>query len=794
MNSVAAWQLMKSSLLLGVLTVAATNTGAQNASKWKQTSRGTINTITNPGGATLGYSSESGIKVLTVNGLAFKDLNKNGKLDPYEDWRLPVDARAKDLAGKMSVEQIAGLMLYSAHQAVPAAPRGFGAATYGGKPFPESGAQPPDLTDQQKKFLAEDNLRHVLITRVQSPEVAAQWNNNVQAFVEGIGLGVPANNSSDPRNGAVASTEYNAGAGGSISMWPESLGLAATFDPAIVQQFGQIASKEYRALGIATALSPQVDLGTEPRWSRINGTFGEDPQLSADMARAYIDGFQTSTGKDEIKNGWGYTSVNAMVKHWPSGGPEEGGRDAHFAYGKFAVYPGNNFQTQLTPFTEGAFKLSGKTRKAAAVMPYYTISFNQDKKNGENVGNSFSRYIITDLLRNKYGYDGVVCTDWLITADEGKTPDVFAGKSWGVEKMTVAERHYKVLMAGVDQFGGNNAAGPVLEAYQMGVKEHGEKWMRQRFEQSAVRLLRNIFQVGLFENPYLDANVSEQTVGKPEYMKAGYEAQLKSVVLLKNKDSVLPLKKSTTVYIPKRVTPAGRDWFGNVTPEKTDYPVNMDLAKKYFSVTDDPSKADVALVFVKGPNGGVGYSKEDKEKGGNGYVPISLQYGPYTAETARAQSMAYGDPVVDPTNTNRSYKGKTVTAANSADLKSILDTKAAMGGKPVIVSLALTNPAVVAEFENEIQGIIASFGVQDQALLDIVSGAVTPSGLLPVQMPANMQTVEAQQEDVPHDMQPHLDSEGHSYDFAYGLNWKGVINDARTAKYKKASSGRKRAI
>ena len=182
------------------------------------------------------------------------------------------------------------------------------------------------------------------------------------------------------------------------------------------------------------------------------------------MARAYVDGFQTSTGSSEIKNGWGFHSVNAMVKHWPSGGPEEGGRDAHFAYGKFAVYPGNNFQTQLKPFVDGGFKLNGKTKEAAAVMPYYTISYNQDIKNHENVGNGYSKYLITDLLRTKYHYDGVVCTDWLITADEGKTPDMFMGKSWGVEKLSVAERHYKVLMAGVDQFGGNNVAGPVLEA------------------------------------------------------------------------------------------------------------------------------------------------------------------------------------------------------------------------------------------------------------------------------------------------------------------------------------------
>ncbi|HYK44542.1 MAG TPA: glycoside hydrolase family 3 N-terminal domain-containing protein, partial [Parafilimonas sp.] len=441
-------------------------------------------TITNNNGPTLGYSPSSGVKILDVDGLRFKDLDKNGKLDTYEDWRLPVDVRAKDLASKMSIEQIAGLMLYSAHQAIPANTKGLGAGTYNGKPIDSTDMQPYDLSDQQKKFLKEDNLRHILVTRVKSPEVAARWNNNVQAFVESLGLGIPANNSSDPRNGVVANAEYNLGAGGTISMWPESIGMAATFDPSIVQTFGRIAAQEYRALGISTALSPQIDLATEPRWSRFSGTFGENPKLATDMARAYVDGFQTSTGSAEIKDGWGYHSVNAMVKHWPGGGPGEGGRDAHYAYGKFAVYPGNNFQTQLIPFVDGAFKLDGKTKYAAAVMPYYTISFNQDTTNGENVGNSYSRYIINDLLRTQYKYDGVVCTDWLITADEGKTPDVFAGKSWGVEKLSVAERHYKILMAGVDQFGGNNVAGPVLEAYQMGVKEHGEAWMRQRFEQS----------------------------------------------------------------------------------------------------------------------------------------------------------------------------------------------------------------------------------------------------------------------------------------------------------------------
>jgi beta-glucosidase len=267
-----------------------------------------------------------------------------------------------------------------------------------------------------------------------------------------------------------------------------------------------------------------------------------------------VDGFQTSTGSAEIAGGWGYNSVNAMMKHWPGGGPEEGGRDAHFAYGKFAVYPGNNFDEHLVSFVDGALKLHGKTKMAAAVMPYYTISYNRDKQG--NAGNSYSKYLVTDLLRNKYGFDGVVCTDWGVTADEGKTPDIFAGKSWGMETKTVAERHYKILMAGVDQFGGNNDAGPVIEAYNMGVKERGEAAMRARFEQSAVRLLRSIFRVGLLENPYLDIQNSKQTVGKPEFMTAGYNAQLKSIVMLENHDNILPLQKGKTIYMPKKYTPS----------------------------------------------------------------------------------------------------------------------------------------------------------------------------------------------------------------------------------------------
>ncbi len=731
--------------------------------------------VKNQNGATLGYSKQSGVKLLTVDGLAFKDLNKNGELDVYEDWREGATERAQDLAKKMTLEQIAGLMLYSAHQSIPAG--GQRPSNYGGKPYPESGAKPSDLSDDQKNFLANDNLRHVLITRVESPSIAAEWNNKAQAIVEGLGMGIPVNSSSDPRHGSDSYAEYNEGAGGGISMWPGTLGIAAAFDPSLMLEFGQIASKEYRALGISTALSPQIDLATEPRWSRFDGTMGEDPDLATDLTRAYVDGFQSS----DNGAGWGLQSVNAMVKHWPGGGPEEGGRDGHFGYGAYAVYPGKNLKDHIKPFVEGAFKLNGPTAMASAVMPYYTISFGQDTKNNDLVGNGFNNYLITDLLRGEYGYDGVLCTDWGITRDVSAI-DKFEGKSWGVENKTVAERHYKVIQAGMDQFGGNNEMAPILDAYKLGVTEQGEDYMRKRFEISAVRLLTNIFRVGLFENPYLDIEETKSTVGNATFMKAGFEAQIKSIVMLKNQSTTLPLKGKQKVFVPKRYIPSSTNWWGIETPAKEEHPFNIEIVKKYYDVVEHPQEADFALVGVKSPDGGVGYDRADLANGGNGYVPINLQYSEYTAKNARETSLAGGSPMEN--FTNRTYKGKTIKTSNATDLALVNDTKAKMGKKPVVVVVHVSKPMVFAEIEKNASALLVHMGVQDQALMEILSGKSEPSALLPFQMPLDMETVEAQFEDVPRDMKPYVDSEGNPYDFAYGLNWKGVINDARVQKYR----------
>jgi len=811
-------------------------------------------TVTQKHGPVLGYSPSSGVTILQAGGKAFKDLNRNGVLDPYEDWRLSPERRAEDLAGQLSIEEIAGLLICSNHQAIPSEGRGvmspeveltdaqkdlmrkpsfvralrnFFQAAWNGEPYPEtidmseltpeekkylsdprtitafvaymmertgsvqsydgttfreSGAEPWDLTDQQKKFLDEDHIRGILITTVESPEVAARWNNTVQAFVEGRDHGIPTSLHSDPRHQAASDLEFYAGSGGTISRWPSSLGMAATFDPGLMERFGQVGAVEYRALGITTALSPQVDIATEPRWWRFDGTYGEDPDLAADMARAYCDGFQTSPEGKRTSGAWGSGSVNTMAKHWFGYGAQEGGRDSHFANGKYAVYPGNNLEMHLKPFVEGAFRLEKGTGSASAVMPTYSILWGQDP-GGEQVGAAYSEWCIAKKLREEAGFEGVVCTDWGITLDNTAVDYTGGGEPWGVESLSVAERHYKIFRADVDQIGGTNTSGPVLEAYAMWVKDMGKESADARFRKSAYRVLLNMFRVGLFENPYLDPEETAKTVGRPDFMQEGYEAQLRSLVLLKNADNaVLPQTGRKKVYFPMRHYPPIPGLWGGMSEDRTDYPMGLELVRKYYDVVSSPDEADFALVVIGGPAVSVGWDAADVKGGGNGYLPISLQYEPYTATLARETSIAGGHHTES--FTNRSYRGKTVHTRNRDDLLLVRDTKRAMGDRPVVVVLCLDKPAVVGEFEPSADAILVSFGVQNQAVLDIVSGKAEPSGLLPMQLPADMETVETQCEDVPRDMACYRDAAGHVYDFAYGMDWSGVIDDARVGRYR----------
>lgn len=732
------------------------------AKKYTVQSLGEFYRIQNADGPTLGMGQ---LRIKEAEGLAFKNFSGMEELQPFEDWRLPHEVRAKDLAERLSLEQIAGLMLWSPHQMVPFVPGGPFKGHYQGGDFQPGVTDPAALTDEQIRFVKEQQIRNILLTTTESAATAARWNNALQRLAEESPLGIPVCISSDPRHAAGKKHAEFAGTGKDVSRWPEGLGIAATFDPELMKEFAKVISKEYRALGITQALGPQIDLATDPRWMRLEDTMGADTKLVTEFARAYCDGLQTTEGTSD---GWGRDSVAAMVKHWPGGGTGESGRDAHYAYGKFAVYPGGRFEEHMVPFTEGAFKLKDGTGKAAAVMPYYTISWDQDKAYGENVGNSYSRYIISDLLREKAGYEGVVCTDWGITDDPLGPMGGFGTRAHGVEHLTEAERYLRILSNGVDMFGGCSRKEPVLRAYELGCEQYGQEAMEARFRRSAARILTLMFRLGIFENPYLDPEESASIVGNPDYVAAGRDAQKRSVVLLKNKDGLLPLKPGAKIFVPGRHTEAHYTFFRSMLPAMDLQPLSEKDAQDYFRLVSSPEEADAAVIFAESPLCDC-YTQADLDKGGNGYLPITLQYRPYKAEAAREHSLAKGD--FRENDCDRTYINKENTPYNASDLDNILSAREAMGDKPVIVVLHLHNPCVVSEFEPYVDGLIAHFGVENTVMMEILSGQAAAGGRLPLPMPASMETVERHCEDIYNDMEVYVDTCGNRYDFGFGLGW-----------------------
>lgn len=725
----------------------------------------------NKGGVEIGTAKDT---VIEQDGYVFRNLSGTEEMLPYEDWRRSFEERAKDLAGRLTPEEIIGLTLHSSSQPVPAMPGAMEVVgTYHGKIYPESdSAAPWDLTDQQKKMVKEYGMRHFLVSGLKDVETAVRWVNSMQQCAEELPHGIPVNLSTDPRHGAGGeAVEFRNGAS-DVSQWPEGLAMAAAADPKLCRKFADIAAKEYRALGITTALGPQIDLASEPRWFRIRDTFGSDLNLVTKLAQNYCDGLQTTEGSE---NGWGKDSVIAMAKHWPGGGTGEGGRDAHYPFGKYAVYPGGNFETHLRPFTEGAMKLPGKTKSCAAIMPYYTISWEQDPKNHENVGNSYSEYLIKDLLVEKYGFEGVICTDWGITRDQ--TPHVgmyvLGGKCHGVESLPEEERILKLLMNGVNQFGGLDEREKVDLAYRIGCERFGKSVMDAKLYLSAYKLLLNMFRVGLFDNPYLDLEESRRIVGCRTFVEEGFRAQEQSLVLLKNKNRVLPLKQKRKLYIPDRTVEPYYNFVRFKTKKEQIIPITSEELAPYFEKVDTPDEADAAVVFIDSPRGRNGYEFDMMNRAPQpdaGYYPISLMYRPYTASHARIQSLTGGDPREK--GTNRSYIGKTEVTANESDLDLVLKTRERMQNKPVIVVVRMEKPTVLAELEPSADAIFVDFGVQKKAVLRLLCGETVPQGILPVILPKDMETVEQHCEDLPDDMEPYTDSEGNVYTVGYGLSWE----------------------
>ena len=600
------------------------------------------------------------------DGARFRDLNRDGLLEPYEDWRLPNTARAVDLLLRMTLQEKAGAMMHGT--------------------APTSGARlrpPNEQYDLARiKTLVLDSGITSFITRLSLPPAQlAEQNNELQAIAEHGRLGIPLLISSDPRS------HFDRTQGASVTpsgftQWPGPLGFASIGDAALVQRFADSARREYRSVGIQMTLSPQADLATEPRWPRINGTFGEDPELVGRLVQAYITGFQHGTA------GVASDGVAAIVKHWVGYGAAANGFDGHNYYGRFAKFQGTHFDEHIEPFV-AAFQVN-----VAGVMPTYDIllGVSLDGRPLEAVGANFNRQLLTGLLRQRYGFTGLVLSDWAVTRDcdascmTGTPPQTGAdiGMPWGVEKLSSVERYAKAVNAGIDQFGGVTDTEKLVAAVRSGLVSEA------RLDASVLRILELKFRLGLFESPFVNPADAAATVGTPALRREALAAQQRSLVLLENQGSLLPLQKTLRKVFAPGMSAADLEAHGLIQ-------------------VSSATAAEVAILRMQSPH-------------------ETLHPGYF-----------FG---------SRQQEGALDFKANHPQLRLLADTSRTT---PTVVVITLDRPAILTALEGKATALVADFGASDQALLNVLTGKAQPEGRLPFELPSSMTAVESQQPDAPHD-------------------------------------------
>ncbi len=601
----------------------------------------------------------------TDDGVTYRDLNGNGRMDPYEDPRLPVDERVEDLLGRLSLEEKVGLMFQTVIEA---------GADGSVLETPGNISKSPTSEVVLKKHLSHFNV-HAL----DDPRMAARWNNALQALAEQTPHGIPVTISTDPRHAFIENVGVSFSAG-AFSQWPEPLGLAALRDADLVRTFADVARQEYVAVGIRAALHPTLDLATEPRWARQAGTFGQDPDLVTELGVAYLKGFQGDS--------LGSTSVACTSKHFPGGGPQKDGEDAHFPYGREQVYPGGRFADHLKPFPP---IIEAGT---AGIMPYYgmPIELEVDGEKIEPIGFGYNKQVVTGLLREKLGYDGVVVTDWELVNDNHVGDQVLPARAWGVEHLDPHGRMELILEAGADQFGGEECVEVLLDLVAQG------RVTEERVDASARRILAVKFRLGLFDDPYVDEDAAATTVGRQDFRDLGRAVQARSVTVLQNgapaggrpagstvtdADATLPLREGLNVYVE------------NVSPE---------AAARLGTVVDRPEDADVAVVRVTAP-----FDPRSDLFLESWFHQGSLDFPPGLVHRL----------------------GRVAASC------------------PLVLDVVLDRPAVLTPLLPIATTVVGSYGTSDDALVDALTGVEMPQGRLPFDLPRSMEQVRGHGEDVP---------------------------------------------
>jgi len=721
--------------------------------------------------------------VLTVEGLKFKDSNGNGRLDAYEDWRLGVDERVRDLVSKMTLEDKAGMMLIDS----------LSPGTDG------------ELVPQVETYLREQKMTRFIFRSVVtatpqaaagrrgggqrggepgggqrggggSPVTAGQeatWTNKVQELSEGTPLGIPVVFKSNARNHYERSARFGINTeAGSMSEWPKEAGLAATRDMALIAEFARVMGQEWQAIGLRGMYGYMADIATEPRWYRAHECFTSDADLNAAIMKTLVTTLQGGRVNPR-------TAVALTVKHFPGGGPQELGLDPHFTFGKNQVYPAGQFGNHLKPF------IAAIDAGVSSVMPYYGVPVGLTYKGVkyEAVGMAFSKRVVTDLLRGQLGFKGYVNSDTGIIAD----------RAWGLENQPVPQRVAAAINAGVDVLSGFHDKQMVIQVVKDGLVPES------RVTEAATRLLKEQFELGLFENPYVDAEQADAVVGNDRFRARAMEAQRASIVLLQNgvasTGRVLPIPAPTAARPVKLYTMGlntgvvSGPGYGGYTVVDGDY----DAAKGARRANAAGSDFAIIRVEVTVPRDVTStYRSNDPATGAN---PAFLN--PMTGRTWGAEdptgmdNLMFGSPFPwEAGNISFSSMAVSKSWTVSPPLADIQAVMKEAGDARTVLCIYFRQPYVL-DVESGLTragAILAGFGVSDAALMDVVTGKVAPKGKLPFPLARTLRAVRDKASDA--STYPAADT---LFPFGHGLTFEAPAAGPRQAPTARRTSARNRA-
>lgn len=661
--------------------------------------------------------------VIVRDGLYFKDMDNSGELAPYKDWRLSPEERAKDMVAHLRLDQQAGLVLNTLFN-TPVAPTRAAATGADGK---------LEMSKIYKHHDPDEKpIPGPLPGMTMSIDDADVLDKHITAGVYRGDMHCEAGMVALYHNAGTQMLEYEACKGGvaipyslhtnPINIgYPDSLGIGAAVlgdgNADFVYEMADTDRKMMKAEGLHIMYGPQVDVATDPRWPRTNGTYGERTDVTSDITEALIKGYQN--GDDGLNEG----SVVLTVKHFPGDAPSENGFEPHVPIGQWRIYrtPGSMETYHLPPF-QRAFD-----HKASSIMPDYSRiaadgravpqTYRGEVTSTEAVPSAYSKELLTDLARNKMGFDGYINSDSGITSVQ----------IYGVEDLTVPQRYAKAISAGTDVIGGNTDPENIIKAVEDGLLPKAD------LDRASYNRLLSLFRTKRVDNPYLDPDQADQARQDnfDGAKKKAYVANQKAVVLVKNHDHILPLAKEKKVCI---VTFKGVDsgfakmaqaMGAGLGSANADEALRKTLAeafeKKGYTVVATPEEADVLYLHVWPISNGV----------------VFYQFAMPVIEM--------GEIVTDEREINKSQKkiGKQVTVTTLKDVEKIrelADAIHARGGK-VVGTCVVNNPWLLDKLEPYCDALTIQYTVSTVALnnalnaqVDVISGDFAPTGKLSLTM------------------------------------------------------------